>query len=276
MHELVSASEPYLPFVLGTLLLLYLAPLVGRPMRTAFGTVLLLGAAALLVVAWTQAQSVATLDVVNPFPRAGSEQPHLFLTDKAEAPGWAWPALLAAALAAPGGLILLRRRRAPAAPSALTHAGAIGLYALLLRLGLEKTAAPIGLAWTVGLFHATFIMLPFLGGYAGACGLSFARFMVALVGVAMLHRLAVVGISYVLTTQGLGTHLDVGSVTDIEPPLLAWLVPEQFGEDPVERWFWAVFVLQMVFWVPATAIMGAMIGTLPWAIARRRLALGSR
>jgi hypothetical protein len=46
--------------------------------------------------------------------------------------------------------------------------------------------------------------------------------------------------------------------------------PKHFEGDFVETWTWTTLVPHLTVWIAITVVLGAVLGVVPWAIARRR------
>jgi hypothetical protein len=272
MDEILQASFPYQLAAVFVAILLLTAPLLGSGARTAIAGLLALGAGALAVVAFMEGTTRRTLDVINPFMRDGGEpgEPFLYITEQVSAAGFWWPSVAAISLLVPAALLYLRREHPKGSPSPVAQACWVGLWALTLRLALEKAAAPPGFVWGIGLTNISLIILPFLGGYAGARGQSFGGFLFALLGHALILRGVITVFAYFATVYGLGTHLDVAVVEDFAPAGFGNIDLKDAG--PTERWFRAIALAQMMFWVVLTLVAGLILGIVPYLIARRRAA----
>jgi len=267
MEELGNAALAYYPLVFAPLILLLLAPVVGSSMRRAFAAVLAVGAIGLSVLASVQSSTDVELGVVNPFPRDDGHPPDIFITEHVGAPGWQWPLVGALFLAVPGLLLYLRRNLPPRSPSPLLTGSALGLWFMVGRLALEKTAAPLGLTWALGLSPAVAVMLPFLGAYAGARGRTFWQFVLMLLCMALIQRLVLSGVGYFATLDRLGTHLDVGVIDEVHPPFGGAIVFQE--GDLTDRWLRLIAIPQLMFWVPATVVAGVALGGIPYWVARK-------
>ncbi|HLQ37067.1 MAG TPA: hypothetical protein VK348_04660 [Planctomycetota bacterium] len=270
MKELLQAALPFLlPALLPALLLLF-APLWGSRARTVSGIVLLvLGAGFVVDVLTSDHSQPRALTVPNVFPRGPLAEPYEWLLATETAPAWQYHIWLAAVLMVPALVLLLRRKRAPHAPSPVLYCIGIFLFYEVARLGLEKTAAPVGLVWAVGASPALLLSLPFFGWYCGLQGVGFGRFLGRLLLLGYLQRLPLVALAYVATTRALGTHLDTHTLTDIH---LRPFAERQFPGDPVASWLWPTCVPQLTMWILITLVAGIVLGTGPLLVARRRSA----
>jgi hypothetical protein len=267
MVEQLVASLPYLPATLGVLVLLLLSPLCGEVGRRRIALLFALGAVGLIVLAVRRSGTTSTLQVVNPFPTGPEMRSTPVVTDVVTAAGWQWPTVVAGclgllALLTFGGLRLPSRAPSPAGRCVL-----VGTLYVVLRLLLEKNAAPAGLCWGVGASIGLPVVVAFAGWYAGARGQGFFSFLLSLLLLAVFQRAIIAGTAYFATTRRWGTHLDVGAVTELNTPLGG---ARRFGDDLVEKWTWAVLVPQMALWVAATLVLGLVLGGVAWAVARRR------
>ena len=91
-----------------------------------------------------------------------------------------------------------------------------------------------------------------------------------LLGFTLVLRAMVTLISYFATVHGLGTHLDVRVVEDFAPAGFGNI--DLKDASPTERWFRAMFLAQLMFWVVVTMIAGLLLGTIPYLLSRRRAA----
>jgi hypothetical protein len=266
MEQLLRESAPHIAWVTGYLALLLLAPLGRRGERSIIALFLLLGAAALGWLAYQQGSEPRSLEVFNVFLRGEERHEHRWAIETVTRPSWQWAALLAGAFALPGLVILARAGREPSVPHPALYGAFIGIWVLALRLGLEKLAAPQPVVWAMGLLPACLALGLFAGVYAGLRRMSFAGFLLSLLAMHLLQRAVLAGIAFLATTRGLGTHLDVRAVTEVNPPLFG---PRTFGDDPVEKWMHAVAVMQG-FWVVVGLVVTSVVGLLPWAFAAAR------
>jgi hypothetical protein len=267
MAELLVAALPWLPASLGVLVLVLLAPLCDEVGRRRIALLFALGAVGMIVLAVQRAGATNTLRVVNPFPVGPEMRSTPVLIETVTAAGWQWPAVAAGclgllALLTFGGLRLPSR-----APSPAWRCVLVGTLFVVLRLLLEKNAAPAGLCWAVGASIGLPVVVAFAGWYAGARGQGFFALLLSLLWLAVFQRAIIAGIAWFATTRHWGTHLDVGAVTELNTPIGGM---RRFGDDLVEKWTWAILVPQMVLWVAVTLVLGVVIGGVAWAIARRR------
>lgn len=271
MDELFGNSLPFFAPALFPAIALLLAPSLGRRGRT-----LLAGALAFVAVGFVvdvlaiDHSEEYTLEVPNAFGRTGEEDPHVWIVDTVKAPAWHWHIATTVFMGFAALFLFLRRGRAPAAPRPVATAIGVSLFYLAYRLALEKTAAPQPITWAVGVMPASFVILPFFGWHCGRSGWDFKRFVKNLLYMILLQRVAIVGVSYFATTRALGTHLDVHVVTDIAVPV----VGEKKLTSPLEAWFWAELVPQLTFAIVFMAVIGIVLGVLPWWLARRRAPAG--
>ena len=267
MSELLSASLPFLPVTLLVLVLLLLAPQFGEVGRRRLVALFGLGAVALIVFATQHASAKNTVAVVNPFPIGDDMKSTPVLVETVTAAGWQWPVVAAVFLA----LVALGQfgalRMAPRAPSPVVHCVFVATALAVLRLLLEKNAAPQALAWAVGGSIGLPILVGFAGFYAGRRAQGFASFALSLLLLAVVQRAILTGIAWFATMRRWGTHLDVNAVTRLHTPIGG---VRTFGDDPVGKWIWAILVPQMVLWVAVTVGLGLVVGTVGWVIGRRR------
>jgi hypothetical protein len=267
MIELLAAAVPYLPASLGVLVLLLLLPLCGEVGRRRIALLFALGTVGMIVVAAQRAGATSTVAVVNAFPIGAQMRSTPVVTETVTAAGWRWPVLVAGVLGLLAMCSFAAARLASRAPWPALYCTLVGSTFVVLRLLLEKNAAPAGLAWAVGGSIGLPILLGFFGYYAGRRRSGFPAFMGALLGLALLQRALVTALAWLLTTRRLGTHLDVNAVTELNTPLGGL---RRFGDDPVEKWAWAILVPQMVPWVAITLAVGLVVGGPCWRLARRQ------
>src|SRR5262249_39726902 len=121
--------------------------------------------------------------------------------------------------------------------------------------------------WAVGVDFALLLAFPFLGWYAGRRSPSFRGFVGQLFATMLLQRIVLVAIGYFATTRALGTHLDTHVVTDMHMRPL----PEvTFVEDPVKAWLHTTAIPQLSIALVMTTVMGIVLGSGPFLLARRR------
>jgi hypothetical protein len=118
------------------------------------------------------------------------------------------------------------------------------------------------------LTYASFAILPLFGWLCGKRGFGFGRYLKNLVLTVFLQRLAIVVVAFFATTRSLGTHLDTHSVTDIRLPGIG----SRTLTTPMDAWIWTMLVSQLTYAVVFSAVMGLVLGIVPWAIAKRRAA----
>lgn len=266
MGDLLGRAWPFvLPGLLPVPALLHL-PLLGRRGRMAWAA--LLGAIAASFVGdvlLLDHGGVSTLQVKTVFGRGEHGELHAWVVEQVSAPAWQWHLVVASWFALTGGLAWLHRNRPPAPPRPLAWSLLAFGSALAARLALEKTAAPEPIVWAVGVSAASFAIMPFFGWYCGARGHRFGRFVVQLLLANALQRLAVVVVGYVATMGALGTHLDTHSIPEITAPGIG-----RVGlTGPQAAWVHAILLPQMTFALVLTAVLGLVIGALPWWLARR-------
>jgi hypothetical protein len=267
MPDLIRDALPLVPFALLPALLLLLAPLCGRRARTAFAA--LLGIIAVGFVADVLASDhghALTLAVPNVFPRGPDAEPHRWIMATVTAPAWHYHVWIAVMLLLPAVVLFVRRDRAPGPPRPALHGAGVFLFYLVLRLGLEQTAAHEQVVWATGGTFALLLILPFFGWYCGRRGDGPRRFVSQLLLMAYLQRLPLIAIALVATTQHLGTHLDTHVVTDIALP--------GFGEvalaSDFARWLHPTGIPHLTLWVVMTLVAGLALGAGPYWLARRR------
>jgi hypothetical protein len=267
MPELSGNARPLVPFALVPALLVLLAPLCGRRARTAFAALLAIVAAGfvidMLVLDHTHEH---TLAVPNVFPRGPAAEPHRWTIESVTAPAWHWHVWIAFMLLLPAVILFVRRDRAPGAPRPAPFAAGVFLYYLVLRLGLEESAASEAVVWAAGSTFALLLMLPFVGWYCGRRGHGFARFVGALLSMAFLQRLPLVVLGFVATTRHLVTHLDTHVVEDIAFRGIG----ELRLDGDFERWLYPTAIPHLSLWVVLTLVAGLLLGTPAFFLARRK------
>lgn len=265
MNELIAPALPWLPAALGPFLVLLAVPLLGTRGRVTLAMILAGMAVASVVVAVMEGTAERTLDVVNPFPNGEAGEPEVLVFETVTAPGYAWGLCAAAFLMVAMGAVFLRKNKG-GSPGLVLPAVLAGIWLLLLRLALEKCAAPDGLVWATGLGMAVVPQGLMVGLAAGRRGAGFWKLLGALLMVGVLQRLAVSGASWVLTSQGWGTHLDMTPLKGFQPPIGDALT----FETPMDAWWGGVFMPQMIGWVLATVLLGLPLGTLGWFVSKKR------
>ncbi len=269
MNELLIATLWWMPVSAVPVLLVLCAPTASSRFRTAAAAAMVVGAIASLVFAAMESDTARELSVINPFIDPGEGRPIPFVMEVVQAPGWHGPSIGAALLLVPAALLFIRRRQEPAVPCPVVFSSVITLWTLAARLGLEKCAAPEGLTWSTGVTFPTLLMLPFVGWWSGTKNAGVPKFALIVLLLAIIQRSLIVGWSYFATSYGLGTHLDVGSISKIT--VLAG--PLDFtgpGDVTTDQWLALVAIPQYLLWVPFTLASGALLGGLPFALARRR------
>lgn len=267
MEELVRASFPFYPVLLLVALMLCLAPHLGVRGRTTVAVLMLLVTVGfgldILILDHSEPQ---TLEVPNVLPRGPESDPHTWIVDKVTAPAWHWHVATMIAFAVPGVLLLLLARRAPALPHPLLMPVLVFWFFLAMRLGLEKTAAPVEIVWAIGGTPSLLMTLPFLGYWCGRRGTSFGRFVGMLAIVGYLQRLPILVWGWYATTRELGTHLDTHLVTDMN------FFGEVKFEDAYDAWLWPTGIPHCTIWILTTIVFGVVLGSLPLWLGRRRAA----
>jgi len=271
MEELLRASLPFVGPVLAPIFVVLLAPLLHRCGRTVMAGLMALVAVGLIAdVLVFDHSELYELEVPSVFGRGEGDAVQMFVwvTDLVEAPAWQWHLVAACYFAVAGLWAFVGRARPPRVPAPVVTAVLVFAFALLVRLLLEKTAAHVGIVWALGTSAAGFVISLFFGYYAGRRGVSVARFFGAFALANLLQRALLVAVGYVLTTQHLGTHLDVTAITDITPPGIG---PIQI-ESPTHGWMVCLLVPQMTFALVMATITGFVLGLLPFVFGRRRAA----
>jgi hypothetical protein len=268
MKDLLVLAVPYLPFTLLALTLVLLAPYVGEVGRRRIVLFFAVTAIGLIVLGVRSAGSEVKLDVVNPFP-VGSDMKSVPLhTEMVTASGWQWPVAAAAFCGFTALLVFGGQRMSQGAPKPAFYCALVATAFGGMRLVLEKNAAPQGLVWAVGASIGLPILVAFVGFYAAGRKQGFGRFLLSLLLFALMQRAVLTAFAYFATMRHWGTHLDMNVVTQLVTPLGGERHFE--ANDAVGKWFWAIFVPQMVLWVAVTFVIGLVAGTAGWFYGRRR------
>lgn len=267
MNELLTAMATWLPFTVLPVLLLLLAPTATPGGRRTILALFALATLAAIVAAAVQPAVMRSLEIINPFIDPDLGEPRVFVVDTVNAAAWRYPLVGAGLLAIPTILLFKRLDREPAVPCPVVYGLTLTVWTLAARLLLEKNAAPEGLTWAIGVTVPTFLMLPFVGWWAGRRGASFGKLALIVTLLSVLQRALLVGVGFVATKFDLGTHLDVGAITKVKLPL------DEFdftgpGDHTTEQWLHLILVPQLALWVPGMIVAGLAIGFLPWRIAR--------
>ena len=269
MNDLLQGAAWWIPFTAGPVLLVLLAAPCGRRARTAAAALLATGAAAGLALAALRGDADRELYVINLFMDPDQGKLIEFVTEVSQAPGWHAPALGAVLLLLPAAALFLRRGRAPATPCPVIFCTVLTVWTFAARIGMEKCAAPAALTWSTGVTFPMILMAPFVGWWSGARNSSAAKFALILFLLGIAQRSLVVGWGLVATRFNLGTHLDVSSITELN--MLGgkreFLGP---GDHSLDQWAILIAVPQYALWVPFTVVCGALLGALPFLVARRR------
>ena len=263
--ELAAPAWVWLPLTTALTVLLLAVPLVGEKPRKTIALIFAIIGLAALAAGLAQAGEERTLDIVNPFPKPPDGAVDTSPLDVSRAPGWGWGLVAMLVTGSAALVVFLTRRKNPKAPS-IIHPIAVTVWILLARLLFEASAAPAGLVWATGVTMTIPPVVFFVGIYSGRASQSFGRFMLNLLAVAVAGRLAITIASWFLTSNHMGTHLDVFPVTTLQDPILG----EQRFENEMDAWFGAVAIAQMMFWTPFTVIVGAAIGGVGWMISHKK------
>jgi len=269
MNDLLREAAWWMPVTAGPIAVVMLAATAQRRARTAAALSLAAGAAAALVLAALESGATRELYVINLFIDPDQGKPIEFVTEVAQAPGWHAPALGALLLLLPAAGLFLQRRRAPSTPCPVVFCTALAAWTFAARLGLEKCAAPAALTWSTGVTFPMMLMSPFVGWWSGARNSSAYKFALILVLLGVTQRSLITGWGFVATRYGLGTHLDVSSITELN--MLGgkreFLGP---GDHTLDQWATLIAVPQYTLWVAFTVACGAILGGVPFVVARRR------
>ena len=271
MDELLQKSLPFVLPALAPVLAMLAAPLLGVRLRRLVAAGLALVPAGLLLdLLLCEHGGTLRLEVPSVFARGESAEPFVFTVDVVEAPVWQWHVVAAVYFAVAALCVIAVRGPRPRTPRPAALAVLVFAWALAARLALEKTAAHVGIVWALGTTATSLTALPFVGWYAGARGLGVAGFARAVLLAALLQRALLAAVGLVATLGGLGTHLDVRAVTDLALPGIGVVEPD----GPFAAWLWAIFVPQLVLALLATAVLGLVLGAVPFWLAKRRAARG--
>ena len=221
-----------------------------------------------VVLAISDASVERTLAINNYFFHPDSGELVVYVMDQVTAWGWMWPLVTAFFLWIPAWELFKRRNARQRSPRPVRYACLLTAWWFAARLALEKTAAPAGLTEALGVTFPTVLILPFFGGWASTRGMSFGRFVVALLSLALVQRLLVTSWSLAATSFGLGTHLDMSAIEQITMPVLG---THDFrgGDHAVAQWFWTVATPQLTVWILQTMIAGLVLCTPAFMLARR-------
>jgi hypothetical protein len=267
--ELLRDSLPFvLPGLLPVLALLHV-PLLGRRGRIAWALLLLAIAIAFVGdVLLLDHSGLSTLQVTTLFGRGDEGTVTPFVVETVTAPAWHWHVAAALWFGLVGVRSWLQRNRPPASrsPNPVPIAVLAFAWALAGRLALERTAAPGPVTWAVGVSAASFAILPFFGWYCGRAGHGFVRFAGLLLLANFVQRVLLVAVGFVMTTRGLGTHLDTSGVPEITAPGMGRVV----FTDATHAWTYTMLIPQLTFALAMTWVLGLVVGALPWYLARRR------
>ena len=269
MNELLQGAAWWMPCTATPVVMVLIAATAGRRTRTAVATLLGIGAAAALALAVLQANSARELYVINLFIDPDQGKPIEFITDAVQAPGWHAAALGALLLGIPAIALYRRRDCAPSTPCPVVFGAVLTTWPFIARIGLEKCAAPAGLIWSTGVTFPMVLMAPFVGWWSGSKNASFSKFMLILALLGIAQRSLVAGWGFLATRYQLGTHLDVSAITELN--MLGgrreFLGP---GDHSLDQWATLIAAPQYTLWVMFTVACGAILGGLPFVVARRR------
>lgn len=269
MRELMAEMLGWLPLTGGALILVLCAPTRGRKFRTFSAAVLATGAIVALVFAVMNRGTASELAVINHFINPDKGAPVPFVVETVQAPGWYGPLVGAAFLLLPATLLFLLRQRKAEVPCPVQFSIVVTVWTFAARLCLEKCAAPEALTWSTGVTIPMLLMLPFVGWWSGAKNSSVGKFALILLLLGIAQRSLVVGWGFLATKYGLGTHLDVGAIRELT------LLTDDYnftgsGDQTTYQWSILILIPQYLLWIPFTLVCGAILGGLPFAVARRR------
>ncbi len=268
MGALLQSAVPFLPATLGTMLCWMVAPLVGEVGRRRVALLFGLGAIGLLVFAFQQASTPRALEVFNPFPIGESSASTPVLIENTEAPGWSWPLTCAVFYALSALWMFGGARGSVRAPSPALYGTFVSTLFIIMRLMLEKDAAPAGLVWATGVSLGLPLIVGFVGYYAGSQRRGYVSMLGSVLILAVMQRSIIVAIGWFATTRSWGTHLDVGAVTELNTPLGGL---RHFGPDDLaDKWTWAILVPQLALWVGITFALGVIVGGFGWMMSSNR------
>lgn len=267
MDELLWAALAWSPATLLPVVLWAWARTGSAARRRGVSWVLFLGMAIALAAAVERFGYTASLQVINPFfdPRLGKPVP--FVVDSVTMPAWQTPLCLAIYWGAGGAWLRVRAAPRPL-PCPVTFTCLVTGWTLCLRLAWERSAAPAPLLWAVGITMPTLVLLPFVGWWAGRRGDRYGKLLFMGLCIGLVQRGILVVAGWCFTLWGWGTHLDVGAIERVH--LL--LGEKDFGAAGTRRfdqWWSLILVPQLLLWVPLTVVLTAVLGTLPWRLARR-------
>ena len=263
--DTMRACLPYLPATLAPLLFALLAPLGSPGVRKTFAALLAAGALALGVYGTIHRQEWLSLEVLNPFFDIDAKLPRIHIVDRVQAPFWHWCAAAAGLVSVPALLLLLTAKHKAKPPQPAAYGGVLGLWYIGARLAFEHFAAPRLVVWATGIVGAMLLMLPFFGFWCARRGSSWKGFLGQLLLLGLVHRIVLVAAAYYLTTQHLGTHLDVHTIQSAKLGFQGTVV---FTSDS-DRWLKLIAIPQLVLWVPATVLIGLVLGALPFALGKK-------
>lgn len=264
--DTLRACLPYLPATLAPLLFALLAPLGSTSVRKTFAALLALGALALGVYGALNRTEWISLEVLNPFFDVDAKLPRIHVVDRVQAPFWHWCAAAGGLVLVPALLLLAFAKGKPKAPQPAFYGGLLGIWYVGARLAFEHFAAPRLVVWATGIVAAMLLMFPFVGFWCGRRGFGWKGFLGQLLVLGLVHRLAIVAAAYWLTTGHYGTHLDVHTILHAKLGLQGDVT---FTSD-TDRWLKLIAIPQLALWVPATALVGFVLGALPFAIGKRK------
>lgn len=261
---LLRQSLPYAGATLFPLLLALVYPLGNAGVKKTLAVLLgAFGVALAIYGAWNQKQ-LLHLDVLNPFFDVDAGRPRVHVVARAQAPFWQWCAAGSGLALFPALLMYSFAKGKPSAPQPALYGGLLGIWYVAARLVFEHFAAPREVVWATGIVFAMVLMFPFVGYWCGRRGNGWKGLAAQLLLLGLVHRLAIVALSYWLTTRHLGTHLDVHTIERVKLGLEGNVVLT----TDFDRWMKLIAIPQLALWVPATIVIGLVLGALPFAMGK--------
>ena len=271
MQELINQALPFVGPALVPLFVIMLAPMLQKRGRTFLAALMSLVAAGFLVdIVVIDHGHMLTLDVPSVFGRGENADLHVWTMETVEAPAWHWHIVASIYYAIAALLALLGRGRPSKAPGPIITAFLLFLLVLLVRMGMEKTAAHVGIVWALGTSWAGLLISLFFGYYCGARGMGFGGFVKSFAVANVLQRAAFCLLSWFATANEWGTHLDVTALTEISAPLIGPMTLE----TPTQAWLYGILMPQMTFALAMSIVVGVVLGALPFAFGRRLASKG--
>ncbi|MFT4512919.1 MAG: hypothetical protein ACI89X_000717 [Planctomycetota bacterium] len=268
MEELVHKSMPFVGPAMLPILVMLLAPLLRTRGRTILAVLMALPVVGLLGdVLFFDHSHILTLDVPSVFGRGPEHKPHVWTIESITVPAWHWHVVAAAYYALAALFAFVGRNRDPKVPHPVAAAVLMFVIVIVTRMALEKTAGHVGIVWALGTSGAGIVISLFFGYFAGARGMSFGKFFTALVLANVLQRAFLTAVGYFMTTQHLGTHLDVTVVTEISLPGMG----DVQLESPTHGWMIGILMPQMTFILVTSVVVGLVLGLVPFWFGKRRV-----